>query len=177
VNWSEMSGLSSSSPPRTTEVSSSRRLQTAARDKNVGSTSRQAGRPAREDQRTVRPHAAPSRTSTSEAQRAAPRQADPPRRSEERPAPVRQLFDGTDRLDLDSLQRRQSRAKSTDSTSTSSVPHVMDSGAAPRCLQSLLIRGGGAPDVHVSLVAGGGQDPTPVRRISPRAVGGVHCCR
>jgi hypothetical protein len=42
-----------------------------------------------------------------------------------------------------------------------SAPQVVDSGAAPRCLQSLLIRGGGAPDVHVSLVTGGGQGPTP----------------
>jgi hypothetical protein len=33
--------------------------------------------------------------------------------------------------------------------------------AAPRRLQSLLIRGGGAPNVHVSLVTGGGHGPTP----------------
>jgi hypothetical protein len=39
VDWSDMSGSSSSSPPRATEVSSSRRPQTAARDKNVGSSS------------------------------------------------------------------------------------------------------------------------------------------
>jgi hypothetical protein len=39
VDWSNMSGSSSSSPPRATEVSSSRRLQTNARDKNVGSSS------------------------------------------------------------------------------------------------------------------------------------------
>jgi hypothetical protein len=39
VNWSEMSGLSSSLPPRTTEVSSSRRPETATRDKNLGSSS------------------------------------------------------------------------------------------------------------------------------------------
>jgi hypothetical protein len=38
----------------------------------------------------------------------------------------------------------------------------VDSGTTPRLLQSLLIRGGGAPDVHVSFVAGGGQGPTPV---------------
>jgi hypothetical protein len=31
----------------------------------------------------------------------------------------------------------------------------------PRRLQSLLIRGDRAPDVHVSLVTGGGQRPTP----------------
>jgi hypothetical protein len=38
---------------------------------------------------------------------------------------------------------------------------MVDSGTAPWRLQSLLIRGGGAPDVHMSLVAGGGQGPTP----------------
>jgi hypothetical protein len=92
--------------------------------------------------------------------RAAPHQADPSRLSEERPTPVRQLFDGSDRPNSDSLQRRRSRAKSTDSASTPSAAQAVDSGAAPRHLQSLLIRGGGAPDVHVSLVAGGGQGPT-----------------
>jgi hypothetical protein len=39
-----MSGSSSSSPPRATEVSSSRRPQMAARDKNVGLRSRQIAR-------------------------------------------------------------------------------------------------------------------------------------
>jgi hypothetical protein len=62
VDWSDMSGSSSSSPPRGAEVSSSRQPQAAARDKTVGSSSRQAARPAREDQRTVRPRVAPSRT-------------------------------------------------------------------------------------------------------------------
>jgi hypothetical protein len=38
VDWSDMSGSSLSSPPRATKVSSSRRPQTAARDKNVGSS-------------------------------------------------------------------------------------------------------------------------------------------
>jgi hypothetical protein len=35
-----------------------------------------------------------------------------------------------------------------------SAPPVAEPSAAPRHLQSLLIRGGGAPDVHVSLVTG-----------------------
>jgi hypothetical protein len=39
---------------------------------------------------------------------------------------------------------------------------MVDSGAALWRLQSLLIRGGGAPDVHVSLVLGGGQGLAPV---------------
>jgi hypothetical protein len=42
-----------------------------------------------------------------------------------------------------------------------SAPQEVDSSAALRRLQSLLIRGGGALDVYVSLVAGGGQGPTP----------------
>jgi hypothetical protein len=158
---SDMSGSSSSSPPHATEVSSSRRPQTAAHDKNVGSSSRQAAHPAREDQQMVRPRVAPSRTGASKSQRAAPRQAEPPRRSEERPAPIHQLYDGSDRPNSDSLQRRRSWGKSTDSESTPSTPQVVDFGAAPRRLQSLLIRGGEAPDVHVSLVADGIQGPTP----------------
>jgi hypothetical protein len=104
---------------------------------------------------------APSRTGASELQRAAPRQADPPRRSEERPTPVRQLFESSDRPDSDSLQRHWLRVKSMDSASTPSASQVVESGADPRRLQSLLIRGGGAPDVHVSLVTGGGQESTP----------------
>jgi hypothetical protein len=36
VEWSDMSGSSSSSPPRTTEVASSQRPQTVVRDKNMG---------------------------------------------------------------------------------------------------------------------------------------------
>jgi hypothetical protein len=45
--------------------------------------------------------------------------------------------------------------------STPSAPQAAKSGTALRRLQSLLIRGGGAPGVNVSLVAGGGQGPTP----------------
>jgi hypothetical protein len=49
----------------------------------------------------------------------------------------------------------------SDSVSTLSAPPVAEPSAALRRLQSLLFRGGGAPDVHVSLVAGGGHGPTP----------------
>jgi hypothetical protein len=42
-----------------------------------------------------------------------------------------------------------------------SAPQAVESGAAPRRLQSLLMRGGRAPNVHVSLVTDGGHDPTP----------------
>jgi hypothetical protein len=38
---------------------------------------------------------------------------------------------------------------------------VAEPSIAPRRLQSLLIRGDGASDVHVSLVVGGGHDSTP----------------
>jgi hypothetical protein len=51
--------------------------------------------------------------------------------------------------------------KSTDLALTPSVSQEVDSGTAPRRLRSLLIRGGGALDVHISLVAGGGQGPAP----------------
>jgi hypothetical protein len=70
------------------------------------------------------------------------------------------IYDGSDRPDSDSLQRRRSRWRSSDSASTPSVAPVAEPSAAPRCLQSLLIQGGGAPDVHVSLIVGGGHGPT-----------------
>jgi hypothetical protein len=46
VDWRDMSGSSSSSPPHATEVSSSRRPQMTTRDKNVGLSSRHAALPA-----------------------------------------------------------------------------------------------------------------------------------
>jgi hypothetical protein len=49
VDWSNMSGSSSLSPPRGTEVSSSRQPQATGHDKTVGSSSCQAASPARED--------------------------------------------------------------------------------------------------------------------------------
>jgi hypothetical protein len=75
--------------------------------------------------------------------------------------PVRQLYDGSDRPDSDSLQRRRSRGRSSDSMLTPSAVQVAEPSAAPLCLQLLLIRGGGAPDVHVPLIAGGGHGPSP----------------
>jgi hypothetical protein len=114
------------------------------------------------DQRSVCSRAAPSGTGASEPQRPAPRSANPPRKSEERSASAHQLYDGLDRPDSDSLQRHQSRGRSSDSALTSSAPPVAEPSVVPRRLQSLLIRGGGAPDVHVSLVADGGHGPAPV---------------
>jgi hypothetical protein len=102
VDWSNMSGSSSSSPPRGTEMLSSCQPQAAVRDKTVGLSPRQAACPARGDRWTVRPRVVPSGTGASEMQRYAPRQADPPRQSEERPASSRQLYDGSDLLDSDS---------------------------------------------------------------------------
>jgi hypothetical protein len=49
VDWSNMSGSSSSSPPHGIEVSSSCRPREAGRDKTVSSTSRPAAPPARVD--------------------------------------------------------------------------------------------------------------------------------
>jgi hypothetical protein len=103
VDWSDMSGLSTSSPSHVTEVSSSRRPQIAARKKNAGSSSRSVAHPALEDPQVVHPCVAPGRTGAPETQRVPPHRADPPRRSEERPAPTRQLFDGSNRPDSDSL--------------------------------------------------------------------------
>jgi hypothetical protein len=161
IDWSDMFGSSSSSPPRGVEVSSSHRPQAARRDKTVGSSSRPAVPSVREDQRMTRSRATPGGTDAPEPRRPAPRQADPPRRSEERPSSARQFYDGSERPDSDSLQRRRSRGTSSDSVSTPSGPPVTEPSVAPRHLQSLLIRGGGAPEVHMSLVAGGGQDLPP----------------
>jgi hypothetical protein len=101
-----------------------------------------------------------------------PRQADPPRRSEERLAPVRQLFNGSDRPDSDSLQRRRSRARSSDSASTPNVAQVADSGACSHYLSGAVGSGCSCfprcwwgPRVDPGCDGG--------RRISPRAVGGA----
>jgi hypothetical protein len=134
VDWSNMSGSSSSSLPRGGEVSSSRRSQAAGRDKTVGSSSRQTAPPARVDQRSFRSRATPSLTGASESQRPVPRPGDPPRRSEERPTSARQLYDGSDHPDSDSLQRRRSQGRSSDSASTPSAPLVAEPSAAPRRL-------------------------------------------
>jgi hypothetical protein len=142
-----------------------RRPQVAGRDKTVGLSSRQVAPLARVDQQSARSRAAPSGTGVSKSQGPAPRQADPSRRSEERPASARQLYDGSDRPDSDSLQRRWSSGRSSDSASTSSAPPVVEPSAAPRRLQSLLIRGGRAPDVHEG----------PIRR--PERGGGVNGSR
>jgi hypothetical protein len=131
VDWSNMSGSSSSSPPHGTELSSSRRRWATEHDKATGSSSRQVTRPTREDQRMVHPRAVPSGTGASEPQRSAPRQVDPPRRSEERPASAHQLYDGSDRPDSDSLQRRRSRGRSSDSASMPSAPPVAEPSTAP----------------------------------------------
>jgi hypothetical protein len=78
---------------------------------------------------------------------------------------VRQLYDGLDRPDSNSLQRRRSQGRSSDSALTPSTASVAEPSATPRRLQSLLIRGGGAPDVHVPLIAGGAMvQPRPLRR-------------
>jgi hypothetical protein len=150
IDWSNMSGSSLSSPHRGVEVLSSHRPQAARRDKTVGLNSRLAAPSIQEEQRMTRSRATPAGTGAPEPRRLAPRQDDPPRRSEERPSSARLIYDGSERPDSDSLQRRRSRERSSDSVSTPSVP-----AAAPRHLQSLLIQGGGASEVHVSLVARG----------------------
>jgi hypothetical protein len=65
VDWSNLSGSSSSSPPRGAEVSSSRQPQATGCNKTVGLSSRQVAPPAREDQRMVRSCAVPKRVLSS----------------------------------------------------------------------------------------------------------------
>jgi hypothetical protein len=78
---------------------------------------------------------------------------------------VRQIYDGSDRLDSDSLQRRRSRGRSSDSASTPSAVPVVEPSTAPRRLQSLLIRGGGARMSMCRLSQAGAMvQPQPLRR-------------
>jgi hypothetical protein len=77
---------------------------------------------------------------------------------------ARQLYDGSDCPDSDSLQRRRSRGRSSDSASTPSVQQAEPS-AAPWRLQSLLIRGGGASDVQCPVSPAGAMvQPRPLRK-------------
>jgi hypothetical protein len=156
-----MSGLSSSSLLRGAEVLSSLRSREAGRDKVVGSSLHPSAPPVRVGLRSTGSRTAPSGTGTPEPPSSTPRQIDPPSRSEERSVPVHQLYDGSDRPDSDSLQRRRSRGRSSNSTSTPSVVPVAEPSATSWRLQSFLIRGGGAPAVHVPLIAGGGHGSTP----------------
>jgi hypothetical protein len=59
--------------------------------------------------------------------------------------------------------------------STPSTVPMVETSAAPRRLQSLLIRGGEAPDVHVPLIARGGRGPSPAiteaRGAAPKQMG------
>jgi hypothetical protein len=133
VDWSNMSGSSSSSPPGGAKVLSTCRPQAAARQ-DCGLELTSGGSP-----RPSGPVVGPlpcgaSGTGASEPQRPAPRPADPLRRSKERPASARQLYDGSDRPNSDSLQRRWSRGRSSDSASMSSAPPVTKPSAAPRRL-------------------------------------------
>jgi hypothetical protein len=82
----------------------------------------------------VCPRAVPSGTGASEPQRSASRQVDPPRRSEERPTSARQLYNGSDHPDSDSLQRRWSQGRSSASVSTPSAPQVAELSATSRRL-------------------------------------------
>jgi hypothetical protein len=126
-----MSGSSSSSPPRGAEVSSSRRPREAGHEKTVGSSSCLVAPPAPVGLRSTRSRTVPSGTGAPESQRSAPRQTDPPRRSEERSVSVRQLYDSSDRPDSDSQHKRWSRERLSDSVSTPSAAPVAEPSAAP----------------------------------------------
>jgi hypothetical protein len=54
VDWSDMLGSSTSSPPRAVEVTSLRWPEPAAREGGTSSSSRSGARPVREDQRVTR---------------------------------------------------------------------------------------------------------------------------
>jgi hypothetical protein len=138
IDWSNMSGSSSWSPPRGAKVSSSHRRERRGMTRQWARAHVRwlllpvwaCGRPAL---------VWASRTGTPEPHRSVPYQIDPPRRSVERSVSVRQIYDGSDRPDSDSLQRRRSRGRSLDSASTPSVAPVAELSTAPRRLQSLLI--------------------------------------
>jgi hypothetical protein len=127
----------------------------------------------------VRPRAVPSGAGASELQRSAPRQVNPPRRSEERLASARQLYDGSDHPDSDSLQRHRSRGRSSDSASTPSAPPVAEPSAARGACSHCL---SGAAEPRMSMCplspAGAAVRPRPSQRpgVSPRTNGG-ECCR
>jgi hypothetical protein len=171
VDKSDMSGSSMQSPPRAVKVTSPRRLEPAAHEKSVGPRSWSVARPVREDQRATHSRTAPCGSGASEVWRDLPRRVDLPMRLEEPKPSPRHLLDGSDRLDMDSLQRHPSRVRTMSSASTLSALQGADSGADPRRLQSLIIQGGRAPDVYVSLPTGGGHgltsDAAEVRRIAP----------
>jgi hypothetical protein len=119
----------------------------------------------------VCPHVAPSRTGASELQRAAPCQADPAEAVggaiDTRPPTLRWF--GPPRLRL--LAEASVAGEVDGLTSMPRVLQAVDSGAAPRCLQSLLIRGGG-PQTFMFQRPRSNSDRCRGRRIGPRAVGG-----
>jgi hypothetical protein len=135
-----MSGSSTPSPPRMVEVTSSWRLEPAACEKSVGLCSRSAAHAVREDQQAACPRTMLGSLSASEARRNPPCRVNLPRRSEERAAPSRHLFNDSDRSDSNSLQMRLSRVRSIGSASLPSAPQQADPGVVPRRLQSLIIR-------------------------------------
>jgi hypothetical protein len=130
VDWSDISGSSTPSPPRAVEVTSSQWPVPMAHEKNVGWSSRSAAHPVREDQRATHSRTAPGGSGAPEVRRELPRRVDLPRWSEEQVPPSHHLFDGSDRPDSDSLLRCLSWARSTSSASTLSAPQEADSGAA-----------------------------------------------
>jgi hypothetical protein len=161
VDWSNMSGSSSSSPLHGAEVSSSRRPREAGATRSWG---RAHVRRLPLPEWAFGRHAPVQRPTG----RALPSHQDL--------RPVRSIPLGGQRsvrcLSASSTTVRIARTltpcrgaghrgRSLDSTSTPSAAPVAKPSAAPRRLRSLLIQGGRAPDVHVPLIAGGGHGPTP----------------
>jgi hypothetical protein len=142
------------------------------RDKIVGSSSHSVAPPTRVGLRSTRSRTGPTGTGTPELQRSAPRQTNPPRRSEERSVSVRQIYDGSDCPDSDSLQRRLSRGRSSDACGgTERYPAALTVVAYP---------GWWGPGCSCAPCRRRGPWSNPSRcggqRHSPRANGG-ECCR
>jgi hypothetical protein len=159
IDWNDMSGSPSLSPHRAMEVSSSRRPEPTVREKGAGLSSQSGARPFQEDQRVSRSHTVPGGPGAFEGRRDPTQWNDLPKQPAEHQPSPRHLINGSDRPDADSLKRRLSKARSTPPASTLSAPQGADTSAHPRRLQSLIIRGCGAPYVHVPLSAGGSQGP------------------
>jgi hypothetical protein len=137
-----------------------RRCASRRQHKTVGSSTRQAARPAREDQRMVRSRAVPSETGASEPQRSAPVKSIPRegRRSGRCP-PARSMT----ALTAQTLTpcRGAGRGGGRRTRRRRRARHRCRSQALPRDDVDAAYPRQRSPDVHVSLVAGGSHGPTP----------------
>jgi hypothetical protein len=132
VDWSDISGSSSSSPPRATEVSSLWRPQTAVCDKTLARPRDQRLALPREDQQTVCTRVVPSKTGASKSQKAAPAKLTPPKAVVGATSFCPPTFRWFRPPRLGLPTEASVAARSTDSTLAPSAPSAVDSGTAPR---------------------------------------------